>query len=304
MAMRQRAAELNRGLGIEFPVYLLVTKIRSRRRLPRVLRRSRCGRAPPGLGHDVSDRRQSQRPGAANAAGGVRCAGRAPERRDRPASAGRARSAPPVTLYGFPQQFAALRTRLLELVDGAFRGSEQDRRMFLRGVYFTSGTQEGTPIDRLLGSLGRAAGLGTDGRAAAPEAGRAYFIEQLLRDVVLQEAGLAGTDRRAELQKAASAARRVRRPRPARGARRRRSGVSFGKNRAPQGCRAGGRRARGHAAGSSAGAVATAAAAAGRVEAHRRGRESRGTGRAVVDASGLYQGRAVARPRATHTRAS
>ena len=83
------------------------------------------------------------------------------------------------------------------------RGSEQDRRLFLRGVYLTSGTQEGTPIDRLLGSLGRAAGLGTDGRAAAPEAGRAYFIEQLLRDVVLQEAGLAGTDRRAELQKAA-----------------------------------------------------------------------------------------------------
>ena len=30
-----------------------------------------------------------------------------------------------------------------------------DRQILLRGVYFTSGTQEGTPIDRLLGSIGR-----------------------------------------------------------------------------------------------------------------------------------------------------
>ena len=203
MAMRQRAAELNRGLGIDLPVYLLVTKIdliagfreyfddldpAGRRQVwgtTFAIDDSRSGRALRTLPAEFDALVERLNAGINQ---------RLRDERDP-----RRRS----LLYGFPQQFAALKTRLLELVDGAFRGSEQDRRLFLRGVYLTSGTQEGTPIDRLLGSLGRAAGLGTDGRAAAPEAGRAYFIEQLLRDVVLQEAGLAGTDRRAELQKAA-----------------------------------------------------------------------------------------------------
>ena len=203
MAIRQRAAELNRGLGIDLPVYLLVTKVdliagfreyfddldaAGRRQVwgtTFALDDSRSGRALRTLPAEFDGLVERLNAGINQ---------RLRDERD-----SRRRS----LLYGFPQQFAALKTRVLELVDGTFRGSEQDRRLFLRGVYLTSGTQEGTPIDRLLGSLGRAAGLGTDGRSTAPEAGRAYFIEQLLRDVVLQEAGLAGTDRRAELQKAA-----------------------------------------------------------------------------------------------------
>src|SRR5271165_7635396 len=61
----------------------------------------------------------------------------------------------------------------------------------LRGVYFTSGTQEGTPIDRLTGSLARAFGL--DQRrlpSLRPEQGRSYFLAGLLRDVIFGEAML------------------------------------------------------------------------------------------------------------------
>ena len=61
----------------------------------------------------------------------------------------------------------------------------------LRGVYFTSGTQEGTPIDRLTGSLARAFGL--DQRrlpSLRPEQGRSYFLTGLLRDVIFGEAML------------------------------------------------------------------------------------------------------------------
>ena len=102
-----------------------------------------------------------------------------------------------------------------------------------------------------------------------------------------------------------SAARRVRRPRPARGARRRRSGRELREeSRVPQGRRSGSRRARGHAAGSSAGTVATAAAAADGVEAHRRGRESRRTGRAVVDAVRALSGPGRQQGRARRIRAS
>ena len=57
-------------------------------------------------------------------------------------------------IFSFPQQFAGLKGLLggfLEMVfDG---GGNLEQRSLLRGVYFTSGTQEGTPIDRVLGTL-------------------------------------------------------------------------------------------------------------------------------------------------------
>jgi len=58
-----------------------------------------------------------------------------------------------------------------------FTQSRFERRALLRGVYFTSGTQEGTPIDRLMSSAGRALGLSSDVVASAPGGrGKAYFV--------------------------------------------------------------------------------------------------------------------------------
>ena len=51
----------------------------------------------------------------------------------------------------------------------------------LRGVYFTSGTQEGSPLDRLAGALSRS--FGFDPRRPASvmqQKGRAYFITNAL----------------------------------------------------------------------------------------------------------------------------
>ena len=85
--------------------------------------------------------------------------------------------------------------------------------------YFTSGTQDGTPIDRLLGAIGRRFGIAPDAGRGPPGRGKAYFVERLLKDVVIGESGLAGVNRRLELQERRVAARRLRRDR----ARRRRS---------------------------------------------------------------------------------
>ena len=62
-------------------------------------------------------------------------------------------------LYGFPQQFAMLRDRLVQFVDAAFAPSKLEAKLVIRGVYFTSGTQEGSPIDRVMGALARGFGL-------------------------------------------------------------------------------------------------------------------------------------------------
>ncbi|MGG5812420.1 type VI secretion system membrane subunit TssM [Falsiroseomonas sp. CW058] len=97
---------------------------------------------------------------------------------------------------GFPAQFASLEVPLGAFVAAAFGGSKLDPAPFLRGVYFTSGTQEGSPIDRLTGALSRAFGLDPRRPAAVMgQKGRSYFLGRLLRDVVFNEARLASRDR-------------------------------------------------------------------------------------------------------------
>ncbi|MBN8888979.1 MAG: type VI secretion system membrane subunit TssM, partial [Rhodospirillales bacterium] len=94
-------------------------------------------------------------------------------------------------IAGFPAQFATLEQPLAGFLQEAFGGSRLDPAPFLRGVYFASGTQEGTPIDRLTGALARA--FGVDQRRAPslrPEQGRSYFLGRLLKDVIFGEAML------------------------------------------------------------------------------------------------------------------
>ena len=63
----------------------------------------------------------------------------------------------------------------------------------LRGVYFTSGTQEGTPIDRLLAGMAQASASARAGPSAC-SGNRSFFLTRLLREVVFAEAGLVARD--------------------------------------------------------------------------------------------------------------
>ena len=103
-------------------------------------------------------------------------------------------------LFTFPRQFAALRRNLADFVSSTFAAEGAARKLQLRGVYFTSGTQEGTPIDRMIGALARTFGLNMRAVATQQSQGRAYFIQRLLREVLFKESGLAGINRRMELR--------------------------------------------------------------------------------------------------------
>lgn len=105
-------------------------------------------------------------------------------------------------IYGFPRQIASLKATLNEFIGEVFSGSRFDQAPMLRGVYFTSGTQEGTPIDRLMGAMVRAFGIDQYQQAAFIGSGRSYFITSLLKDVVFPESEIAGTNRRVELRRA------------------------------------------------------------------------------------------------------
>lgn len=106
-----------------------------------------------------------------------------------------------VSILAFPQQMMALGPLLSDFLRRVFTTSDFDRQVLLRGVYFTSGTQEGTPIDRMLGAIARAFGVTSTAVAAPVSRGKAYFIERLLKNVIFQESGLAGINRRLQLGK-------------------------------------------------------------------------------------------------------
>jgi type VI secretion system protein ImpL len=105
-------------------------------------------------------------------------------------------------IAGFPTQIATLTEPLQAFLNEAFAGSRLDPAPFLRGVYFTSGTQEGTPIDRLTGAMMRSFGL-DQRRAAAlkPQQGRSYFLGRLISNVILGEAMLVSEPPAARLRR-------------------------------------------------------------------------------------------------------
>lgn len=189
-AIRQRVRELETRLGVRMPLYLLFTKAdliagfseffagldRDRRgQVWGVTFPLGAGEADPGgafeaefqllvdrLGEQLIDRLQEER---------------GPDRR--------------ALIAGFPAQVASLAQPLAAFIQEAFGGSRLDRAPFLRGVYLTSGTQEGTPLDRLAGSIARSFGLDQQRLPSLrPEHGRSYFLVQLLRGVIFNEAML------------------------------------------------------------------------------------------------------------------
>lgn len=112
----------------------------------------------------------------------------------------------------FPGQMSSLEGLLADFLHMVFDEKRDGSTRQLRGVYFTSGTQEGTPFDRLTGTLARALGVDqSSAQSLRPVQGRSYFLERLLKEVIFAEAWLvahtpAATRRRFALRIAGYAA--------------------------------------------------------------------------------------------------
>ena len=105
-------------------------------------------------------------------------------------------------IFNFPQQFAGLRGLLGGFLEQVFSaGGSIEERPLLRGVYLTSGTQEGTPIDRVLGTLSRTFGIERRLPPPAAARGKSFFLHRLLKDVVFNEQGLVGENRAMETRR-------------------------------------------------------------------------------------------------------
>lgn len=98
-------------------------------------------------------------------------------------------------IYRFPQQFHPIGALVGEILAQAFGTQVNHRPLQLRGVYYTSATQEGNPIDRVLATMARTFKLERNAAALTGGTGKSYFVTRLLREVVFPEQNLAEVEK-------------------------------------------------------------------------------------------------------------
>ena len=100
-----------------------------------------------------------------------------------------------VQLFGFAAQMARLKPQIHNFLNQIFEPTRYHVNASLRGFYFTSGTQQGTPIDQLIGSLARTFGAEEVAAGAYHGSGKSYFLTNLITKVIIGEADWVSTDR-------------------------------------------------------------------------------------------------------------
>lgn len=91
-------------------------------------------------------------------------------------------------IYSFPQQLESLRANAAALVGALFADNVYQDTPIMRGAYFTSGTQEGRTIDRVMASMAQA--FGVQPRVQAPEPvveAKSYFLRDLFQKVLFPD---------------------------------------------------------------------------------------------------------------------
>jgi type VI secretion system protein ImpL len=193
--VRRRIEELVSRLGLRLPVYLLVTKadlvpgfVEVFGELDRAGREQVWGATvEPDSQADAGETVEREFDGLVEALRPVRNArlGQPLHREERQ------------RVYGFSLEFAALRDRVARFAGLVFAPNPLDDGALFRGFYFTSGTQEGAPIDRVIGSLAAQFGLAGPAPTAPPVETKSYFLKSLFTEVVFPDQHLARRTQRA-----------------------------------------------------------------------------------------------------------
>ncbi len=92
-------------------------------------------------------------------------------------------------VYVFPLEFASAKENLSLFVDQLFQRNPYQENPEFRGFYFTSGTQEGAPIDRVIQSISQQFDFasGIDGGSEPDMEKKSYFIKDVFTDVVIPD---------------------------------------------------------------------------------------------------------------------
>jgi len=105
-------------------------------------------------------------------------------------------------VFGFPQQLVGLEGPLTQLLTMISRETKYEPTPLIRGIYFTSATRFGRPIDRLMGAVAAKFGLAVGPTSGEGQgAGRSYFLHDLLQEVVFKEGALAERNPKSEMRR-------------------------------------------------------------------------------------------------------
>ena len=102
-------------------------------------------------------------------------------------------------IQGFPQQVENLKPLIDDFVKQTFAKNRFHFQPYLRGIYFSSGTQDGNPIDRLMTSVSSSFGFARELVQQSNQQGKSYFLGQLFRNVIFPESELVGSNRKYEM---------------------------------------------------------------------------------------------------------
>lgn len=97
-------------------------------------------------------------------------------------------------IYGFTRQLRLAQKNIDDFVQVAFSQNRYEEPIMLRGVYLTSATQEGTPINRIGRDISNTFGFKREHTATSYGEGKGYFIKQLLKEVIFKEDRLVGVN--------------------------------------------------------------------------------------------------------------
>ena len=101
-------------------------------------------------------------------------------------------------IASFPSQVASIQLVAAEFLDEVFHENKYEDAQLFRGAYFTSGSQEGLPIDRLMKGMAQTFGIGRQSLGTGVGTGRSYFLTKLFDDVIFKESGLVALDDKVE----------------------------------------------------------------------------------------------------------
>jgi type VI secretion system protein ImpL len=90
-------------------------------------------------------------------------------------------------VFEFGQQLESFGENLMALVSELFAENVYQDAPILRGVYFTSGTQEGRPIDRIMQNMAAAFGISGRAEVVAVTKPKSYFLRDVFTGVVFQD---------------------------------------------------------------------------------------------------------------------
>lgn len=194
LTVRQRVDELMRVLGAKFPVYILITKCDLVQgmtqfcdRLPEKSLDQAMGVLNQKISSDVNSIEQQLQTGIIDKLKELRLL-----LFHKPKNTFGISQKTDTALLLFPEEFQGMNTNLDIFLQNAFKENPYQESPILRGIFFSSGRQEGTPYSHFLSSLGL-----IEQRDILPGTNRGLFLHDLFTRILPQDKELfAPTQRR------------------------------------------------------------------------------------------------------------